>query len=148
MNCIIIAFLLSSLAALSEAFNLSSFSSQVNIRDRTAPSRLLPLHSHENEQHTSFQNNINKPQSKLTAATLALAIAMSSASPLTINPSVSNAYDPNDYASETVTAAVQSLKDSTGDTKATFSTFESIAEIITEGKGVGGSINYSTLHTF
>ena len=145
MKGIIIVFLSLSLVDLSDAFSPSSFSSQINIKDRTAPFRLLSLYSHDNKESTSLHNNTNKPQSKLTAASLALAIALSSTSPLAINPSISHAYDPNDYASETVTAAVQGLKNSKGDTKATFSTFESIAEIITEGKGVGGSINYSTL---
>jgi hypothetical protein len=58
------------------------------------------------------------------------------------SPLPAQAYDPSDYASETVTEAVQSLKDAAGDSETTFKVYEGIAAIITEGKGVGGSINY------
>jgi hypothetical protein len=60
------------------------------------------------------------------------------------SPLPAQAYDPSDYASETVTEAVKSLKDASGDTETTFKVYEGIAAIITEGKGVGGSINYRT----
>mmetsp|Transcript_13186 Transcript_13186/g.24772 ORF Transcript_13186/g.24772 Transcript_13186/m.24772 type:complete len:207 (+) Transcript_13186:1-621(+) len=42
---------------------------------------------------------------------------------------------------DTVANVVHSLKDSSGDAAASFKVFESINEIITEGKGVGGMIN-------
>jgi hypothetical protein len=58
------------------------------------------------------------------------------------SPLPAQAYDPSDYASETVTEVVKSLKDASGDSETTFSVYEEIAAIITEGKGVGGSINY------
>jgi hypothetical protein len=56
---------------------------------------------------------------------------------------IAHAYDESDYASETVTASVQKLKDAAGNPASTFSIFEEIAAIITEGKGVGGSVSYS-----
>jgi hypothetical protein len=56
------------------------------------------------------------------------------------NPAV--AYETSDYASETVKDAIEQLKSSSGNSEATFKAFENINEIITEGKGVGGSINY------
>jgi hypothetical protein len=62
------------------------------------------------------------------------------------SPLPAQAYDPSDYASETVTEVVKSLKDASGDSDATFSVYEEIAAIITEGKGVGGSINYRKSH--
>jgi hypothetical protein len=52
------------------------------------------------------------------------------------------AYSPNDYASDVVLTAVQSLKDSSGNIDQTFKSYENIGSIITEGKGVGGIINY------
>ena len=52
------------------------------------------------------------------------------------------AYDSSDYASETVKDAIQQLQSSSGKAEETFKAFENINEIITEGKGVGGSINY------
>ena len=59
-------------------------------------------------------------------------------------PLPAQAYDPSDYASETVKEVVKSLEDASGNSEATFSIYEEIAAIITEGKGVGGSINYRT----
>ena len=53
-----------------------------------------------------------------------------------------NAYEESDYASETVTNVVTSLKSNAGDVDGTFTTLEEIAKIITEGKGVGGSLSY------
>ena len=53
-----------------------------------------------------------------------------------------NAYEESDYASETVTNVVSALKSNAGDVDGTFSTLEEIAKIITEGKGVGGSLSY------
>ena len=55
---------------------------------------------------------------------------------------VSQAYDDSDYASDTVQAAVSSLKRAAGNTADTFKAYEDVAAIITEGKGVGGEINY------
>jgi hypothetical protein len=60
---------------------------------------------------------------------------------LPLVPSV-NAYEENDYASETVTNVVSSLKSNAGDAEKTFGTLEEVAKIITEGKGVGGSLSY------
>lgn len=51
-------------------------------------------------------------------------------------------YNPTDYASETVQGVIQSLKDASGDVDKTFKVYEDIAAIITEGRGVGGEINY------
>ena len=53
------------------------------------------------------------------------------------------AFDPSDYASETVTQVIAELRNSQGKTADTFKAFEDVAAIITEGKGVGGAINYS-----
>jgi hypothetical protein len=58
------------------------------------------------------------------------------------SPASTPAYEYTDYASETVLAAVQSLKDAAGNSEQTFKSYENIADIITEGKGVGGTINY------
>ena len=74
----------------------------------------------------------------VAAAALASAVAFS---PVLDGPA--NAYDPSDYASETVTAAVTSLKEAQGDASKSFQAFEEIAAIIAEGKGIGGSVNYN-----
>lgn len=77
-------------------------------------------------------------QKGLTSLTLAAMIAAS-----TTSPGAALAYE--DYTEmndiDTVSNVVQSLKDASGDAAASFKTFESISEIITEGKGVGGAIS-------
>mmetsp|Transcript_25691 Transcript_25691/g.37693 ORF Transcript_25691/g.37693 Transcript_25691/m.37693 type:complete len:268 (+) Transcript_25691:183-986(+) len=74
-------------------------------------------------------------------------IAASIFSLSTLSPSssmtVANAFEESDYASETVTAVVKRLDESAGNIEQTFTTFEDVAAIITEGKGVGGSISYT-----
>jgi hypothetical protein len=56
-------------------------------------------------------------------------------------------YVPSDYASDTVQAAVQELMTASGNIEQTFKAYENIAGIITEGKGVGGMVNYSKSST-
>lgn len=58
-----------------------------------------------------------------------------------LHPLPSEAYIPTDYASETVTAAVQSLKEAPN-VDSLVKAYENVAEIITEGKGIGGQINF------
>lgn len=74
----------------------------------------------------------------LTSATLALALAAN-----IVAPQPTFAYEESDYASETVTNAVAQLKSTTGDVDRTFSTLEEVGKIITEGKGVGGTLTYN-----
>lgn len=46
------------------------------------------------------------------------------------------------YTSDAVSTAIQTLQDAKGDAAATVKAYEAIAEIITEGKGVGGAVNF------
>ena len=69
------------------------------------------------------------------AALSIIALPLTTAAPV-------NAYEESDYASETVTNVVASLKSNAGDVDGTFATLEEVAKIITEGKGVGGSLSY------
>lgn len=92
--------------------------------------QISSLH-HSNDISTQ---HVSKPLLATLAALSILAL------PLT-NPLV-NAYEESDYASETVTNVVTSLKSNAGDVDGTFTTLEEIAKIITEGKGVGGSLSY------
>jgi hypothetical protein len=81
---------------------------------------------------------LERPQpSKNILACLALVTALTF-TPLNTIPAF--AYD--DYASDTVQKAIQSLKDAAGNTQSTFDAFENIAEIIAEGKGIGGAVDY------
>lgn len=77
-------------------------------------------------------------------STLALAAAITVSSSTTNVPIAHADYD---NAEDTVETVLQNLKDSTGDSSKTFKVFESISEIITEGKGVGGSLSYSKCYT-
>lgn len=82
-----------------------------------------------------------------TSSSLAIAIASTQLlfSPLLSSSSMAFAYnyDESDkYASETVTNVVSKLQSSAGDVDATFNTLEEVAKIITEGKGVGGTLTY------
>jgi len=72
------------------------------------------------------------------ATTLAASLAVAVAS--TTLPA--NAYLPSDYASDTVQTAIKDLKAASGKADETFKVYEGIAAIITEGRGVGGQINY------
>jgi hypothetical protein len=79
----------------------------------------------------------SKQQNMIASSVLAASLALGA-----INPLPAQAYVSSDYASETVTAALQTLKQASGNIDETFKAYESIAAIITEGKGVGGMINY------
>jgi len=68
---------------------------------------------------------------------------MLAATLLTVNPVSSNAYSTSDYASDAVVEALGSIKSAKGDKAKSFAAFEEVAKIITEGKGVGGNVNYA-----
>jgi hypothetical protein len=124
---------------------LLSASHQSNIqqyRGRHAASGRLFLHS-ENEIDDTKSNNSNNNVllrpilSAVTTASLALALTTNP-----ISPQPAHAYEESDYASETVTNVVAQLKSNEGDVDGTFKTLEDVAKIITEGKGVGGTLTY------
>lgn len=87
--------------------------------------------------------NINYSNNKPILSTLAALTILTTT--LTTSFQTANAYEESDYASETVTTVVQQLKENAGDVDKTFGTLEEIAKIITEGKGVGGSLSYGEL---
>ena len=74
---------------------------------------------------------------------IALTVATSTTAIITTTPQAAYAYIPSDYASETVTTVIQDLKKASGNGDETFKVYENIAGIITEGKGVGGMVNFS-----
>jgi len=85
---------------------------------------------------SSIHHNIPK---MITSTLLATTVFLSSS----VGVMPAHAYETTDYASDTVQESLQSLKKSSGNIDETFQTFETIAGIITEGKGVGGMVNYS-----
>ncbi len=63
----------------------------------------------------------------------------------TMGPAPAFAYVESDVASKTVTEVVSRLRNDTGDVDRTFGILEDISKIITEGKGVGGTITYGEI---
>ncbi len=98
--------------------------------DRAAPLRDRPVTEKVPSISAAFLSTMAAGAWTITAAGLPLPAA--------------RAYETTDYASETVQAAVQELQRGAGDIDATFKAYENIAGIITEGKGVGGMVNYRT----
>ena len=100
--------------------------------------RCTQIHAQKDNASMDMDNMKKGIASLMVASTICL-------STLNINSAAANAYD--DYTStesndvDTVLNVVQSLKDASGDAAASFKVFESINEIITEGKGVGGMIS-------
>jgi hypothetical protein len=120
-----IVFLSQFLLLASDAFVTPSSSSR-----RTTSLVVSSLNAEKNN------NNNNFVASTMLATSLAVAVAFQPLVP------TANAYFASDYASDTVTAVVKSLKEGSGNVEATFNAYETLAAIITEGKGVGGSVNY------
>ena len=92
-------------------------------------------------ESSSPQKTQHYNAAKQTTLAVSLALAMAASTLTPVQPA--NAYIPSDYATETVQTAIQDLKAARGNSDDTFKIYESIAGIITEGKGVGGQINYS-----
>lgn len=109
-------------------------------RGRHTPASRLSLQTNNEMIDTNNNKNSDILRPILTAVTTAsLALALIT-NPLSSQPAF--AYEETDYASETVTNVVAQLKSNTGDVDGTFSTLEDISKIITEGKGVGGTLTY------
>lgn len=90
---------------------------------------------HDSHNTPSWKNGV-------ASATLASIIALST---FTYSPGISQAALDSVYSddsTDTVNNVVRQLKESTGDIDASFKAFENINDIITEGKGVGGSLSY------
>ncbi len=80
-------------------------------------------------------------------ATIALTAAITAATATTSVATANELIDLDASSSlptgeDTVELVLQNLKDATGDTGKSFKVFETVNEIITEGKGVGGSLSY------
>ena len=125
-------------------------SARTTCASTTSRNSIPALFSSKDDQQTSLIANplaaestttkqIIQPQTAAKGLAVGFALAISTAT--TTLPA--NAYIPSDYASETVQTAIKDLKAASGNAKQTFDVYEGIAAIITEGKGVGGQINYS-----
>lgn len=105
---------------------------------------LLNLYSDDNYSANVLytQEAVEKTKGSVASGLIAIVLAtLFTVTPLSpLQPA--NAYDASDYASDAVETVVKSLKDANGDENQIFRTYENIADIITEGKGVGGIVNY------
>jgi hypothetical protein len=107
-----------------------------------------PLLSEKKTTTTITKESKQSSSTTTKFASLSLAIALTVATAttaITATPQAAYAYIPSDYASETVQTVIQDLKKASGNGDETFKVYESIAGIITEGKGVGGMVNFSKL---
>ena len=139
------------LGSSSEVLGFSTTSSARTTSASTTSRNSIPaLFSSKDDQQTSLIANPLAGESTTTKQTiqtqtaatgLAVGLALAISTATTTLPA--NAYIPSDYASETVQTAIKDLKAASGNAKQTFDVYEGIAAIITEGKGVGGQINYS-----
>jgi hypothetical protein len=122
------ATFLSSILLLGIQYSGALVTPQPVLADRPTTTRL-------HAQKKTSNNNI--------AASTILATSVLIGAAASWNPAPVQAYVPSDYASETVQEAVTALKAASGDADATFKVYETINGVITEGKGVGGMVNYS-----
>lgn len=139
-----LAALLALLASAALLPMASSFSAPQNtpatkLMTRQYSGRSVSLFANDN----NIDNNKLRPVASAFATVTLLGSLLLSPMNSNMHPPSAFAYEESDYASETVTAVVQQLKDTAGDEKGTFKTLEEVAAIITEGKGVGGSLSYS-----
>lgn len=70
-----------------------------------------------------------------------LMIATTTTSPMMALADYDSMMDNSDV---TVQTTLTKLKEAQGNPQATFSVYEDVAAMITEGKGIGGAINYRT----
>ena len=120
----------------------SAFSNHPNKRHALSVSRKTISDKRPSSSLSMKANNDHASNARRAVGNVIATAALASA--VAFSPLHSaDAYDPSDYASETVTSAVSSLKEAEGDTARSFQAFEEIAAIIAEGKGIGGSVNYS-----
>ena len=103
-------------------------------------------HRHASEQQRqhkklslklSMQSTNKENQNVLASGIVAASLMVAASQPLP-----AQAYSTSDYASDAIQEVVKQLNDASGNVDDTFKAFESVAAIITEGKGVGGMVNY------
>eukprot|EP00568_Trieres_chinensis_P006173 CAMPEP_0183307690 /NCGR_PEP_ID=MMETSP0160_2-20130417/18729_1 /TAXON_ID=2839 ORGANISM="Odontella Sinensis, Strain Grunow 1884" /NCGR_SAMPLE_ID=MMETSP0160_2 /ASSEMBLY_ACC=CAM_ASM_000250 /LENGTH=283 /DNA_ID=CAMNT_0025471331 /DNA_START=53 /DNA_END=904 /DNA_ORIENTATION=+ len=154
VRCVLVCMVLVSQACVAEAGfvsqrTYSSFSHPVETkqglksRSKAYSHQVSRFAHHSNEGFVATENEdeVNVVP-KFNHAKRALATVLLGVS-LTMSPLSAPAYESADYASETVTDAVQNLNNAAGNVEQSFSAYEDIAAIITEGKGVGGSLSYT-----
>lgn len=125
------------------AFSVSPSAARTTPANNPLSLQMKPVSSSSSSSSSEPENNGHDHGPGKAATTLAASLAFALATASTTLPvPPANAYIPSDYASDTVQTAIQDLKSASGNSDETFKVYEGIAGIITEGKGVGGQINY------
>jgi len=146
---IVVAF--SALSSLTNAYSSSSHRAHVQAVSSNVESKVAsPPTSTVAGAAADISGPAKRPASPLSfvqkgISTLALtaAFTLSSTTVLPSIPAHAGSLDYESMAEDTIEIVLQDLKDATGDTAKSFKVFESINDIITEGKGVGGSLSYT-----
>lgn len=100
---------------------------------------------HKSQEDTTIKTlkNIEKHVSKgMISIALIITLLFSNNNIMSSSSSISYAYDTTDYASETVQDVLLRLQNNYGNIDGTIKVYEDIVAIITEGKGIGGNINF------
>lgn len=113
---------------------------------RQTPTRSLGSRSFPTALMVKSNDEISQPTTATKDGNNNVLVSMALVTALSLSPlnaaSPAHAYAESDYASDTVQNVVKSLKDAAGNEEQTFQAYENIAEIIAEGKGVGGNVDY------
>lgn len=94
--------------------------------------------SHDEKEASTIMKDVRKKVNTLAVITTITALTFTSPN-LSIE-NIANAY--GDYASDTVSSIIKSIDTSAGNQDQTFAAFKELADIITEGKGLGGDVSY------
>lgn len=117
------------------------YSSSVSAFQSTTPSKVTAsrasLISRRAISSDNHDESLIQSAAKIAATASLCALLSTTAAPLP-----AQAYNPDDFASDTVKNTIQLLQSAKGDADATSRAYETLGEIIAEGAGVGGAINY------
>lgn len=128
LSTIVFSVMISQTKAFTQIPSLSSPTFQIQ---RSLQSPLFLSNNEINNDHKKIVNDAKKAFGALAIAT-ALTLTTSPAPPAFAD----------DFAGDTVTEMVKTIKTTAGDQEKTFAAFEELAAIITEGKGIGGDVSY------
>jgi len=114
-----------------------------NQRTLSQPQRTNTILSAVLEEKESSSTNNHELVTNIQKSVSILALSTSLlAAPIIANAAYESPSS-SDYAGDTVSSAVRMLQEASGNREKTFVAYENIRDIITEGKGVGGSLSYS-----
>ena len=108
-----------------------------------SPALFQTYSNDDNDDDLSKHRTTKELQKVFTTFAIASTLTFS-----TIASSPLPSYANDDYAADTVTTMIQSIKNSAGKKQETLAVFEDLAAVITEGKGIGGDVSYGEPFTY